>query len=137
MIYVGQAGAGTSTATLASRIVRNHINGSRRGSTFRRRIAAILETVPHRASDKAPLAKAQITQWIPAHLSLIAVEFNDRSRRMEFEDEALRRYDPPLNLMGMAASDARARLLSLADCGTILGTRVVATPGVAFRRARP
>lgn len=76
-----------------------------------------MEAVPHRASDEAPLAEAQITQWIRGHLSVVAVEFNDRSRLMELEDEALRRYDPPLNLMGMAASEARARLRSLRAAG--------------------
>jgi|GEM_PF-5667969 len=70
MIYVGQPGSGTSTATLKTRIILNHINGSRRGSTFRRTIAAILKAAPSRDPVAAPITEAQITAWIRNHLSV-------------------------------------------------------------------
>lgn len=110
MIYIGQAGAGTSGATLASRIRRNHIGGPRRGSTFRRTMAAILDAA---SVGKEPLTEAELTVWIQEHLSVLTVAFDDRNRLLELEDAALRRYDPPLNLMGMVRSDARSRLRAL------------------------
>lgn len=114
LVYVGQAGAGTS-ATLASRILRNHITGSMRRSTFRRTVGAVLQT------DRGgrPQTEDDVTTWIRTHLSVVAVPVHERRLIADVEEAALRHYDPPLNLKGMRRSDARARLSALRAAITV------------------
>lgn len=114
LVYVGQAGAGTS-ATLASRILGNHITGSMRRSTFRRTVGAILQADRADRGDRWPgqPTEDEVTLWIRKHLLVVAVPVHDRSLVADAEEAALRHYDPPLNLRGMQRSAPRARLTAL------------------------
>jgi len=111
LLYVGQAGAGRSTATLASRVQRNHLGGRRRRSTFRRTLVAVLAGV--RGCRPADLTEDDLTAWMVEHLSVATVVSDDRSALHRLEAQALRRFDPPLNLMGMPPSPLRVRLRAL------------------------
>lgn len=116
LIYIGQAGAGSSTRSLWARIAGNHISGTVRTSTFRFTLTAILA---REGSSIAPSdggvrpTDAQVTEWIKEHLSVLVVPVDDRLMVNELEGLALRRYDPPLNLQGMPPTAGRRRLSAL------------------------
>lgn len=111
LVYAGQAGAGTSSATLASRIGRNHIGGTITRSTFRMTLASLLAgRLGLRDDGGRQLAgdgEARLTAWIRQHLSLAIVAAPDRARLAALEDAVLERLDPPLNLQGMAPTNLR------------------------------
>lgn len=72
LIYAGQAGAGTSSATLRSRVRGNHLGGNVGGSTFRLTLASILASRlglsrgPGRAL--AGDGEAILSSWMRGHL---------------------------------------------------------------------
>jgi hypothetical protein len=117
LIYAGQTGAGQSSATLGSRIGRNHISGNIRGSTFRWTIASVLQvalglsTTGYRSLDLS--SESILTRWIRDHLAVSAVGIADRSTILATEHEVLRELDPPLNLQGMPPTMLRLRLSQL------------------------
>ena len=122
-IYVGQAGAtrwpsGTkSTATLKSRIRRNHIQGNLSSSTFRHTISAILrEPLNLRLTEPGKLALAdnrRVSGWIESHLRVVIVPWQDRDSLERIEQAVLDTLEPPLNLRGRPASVLRRCLTKL------------------------
>lgn len=111
LLYAGKAGghrleANPSTATLWGRVVGNHLRGNVRSSTFRQSLAAILDAAGLPASEE------QLTSWMLAHLSVVAVPVasEDVAR---LEDELVGRAQPSLNLMGLPRDDARTALSRL------------------------
>jgi hypothetical protein len=117
LIYAGQAGAGSSAATLGSRLRRNHIGGNTRGSTLRFALACILTAKLglRRTGGRTiePAGEVQLTDWMYRHLAVAVVPTPDRLRLGQLELEVLARLDPPLNLSHMTTSAIRQRLSSL------------------------
>jgi hypothetical protein len=119
-IYAGQAGAtawpsGTpSSATLASRISTQHLGGNIYGSTFRRTLAGCLASAlglkPTGPKRLTRSDEAHLSAWIRDHLSLAVHPYPDRDALEDLELRVLTRLDPPLNLRGMATSEARIAL---------------------------
>lgn len=120
LIYAGQTGADSAVAqlprvaTLAGRTGRQHLRGRITASTFRLTLTASLAgefgltfSAP---AALTPASSAALTAWMHAHLSLICVPVADRAAVAVLERDLLRRLDPPLNLMGMAATPLRAAL---------------------------
>lgn len=124
LVYAGQAGAGTSTATLRTRISGNHRSGTIRGSTFRRTLAALLagdlglrRDGPDRLADDG---EVRLSAWMREHLQIAVAPWDDRSSLGHLEDLVLDRLDPPLNLQGMRPSPVRlalSRLRAARDVG--------------------
>lgn len=123
LIYAGQAGATrwpsgtTSTATLATRIRGNHINGNASSSTFRLTISAgLLDPLrltvaqPGRLTSESNRA---VSEWVKAHLRVAVVACDDRDRLGKIESAVLEVLDPPLNLDGRPATESRAVLSAL------------------------
>ena len=108
-VMAGQAGADSarvgraSDATLRSRIGRNHLAGGVNSSTWRRTLQAVL----------AASSPAQLTSWMHAHLTLIAVPVPDGGTLLTAERAVLEQLDPPLNLLGMPLSATRRALREL------------------------
>ncbi len=128
-IYVGEAGATkwpsgkTGRATLASRIGRNHLRGSIRGSTFRLTLASVLvdslglsSTGPKHLSRES---EAALSAWVVDHLEVAVHPFVERDALKHLEDEVLDALDPPLNLDGRPPSPVRARLSELRKVLTV------------------
>lgn len=115
LIYTGQAGATRwpsgkrSRNTLWSRIVGMHLGGSAEFSTFRRSLAAILSSVLGLVTEDDP----RLSEWIEAHLRVIAVPVPDADRLGEIEAAVLAVLDPPLNLRGRQPTAIRRRLSDL------------------------
>ena len=123
LVYAGQAGATrwpsglASTATLASRIRGNHINGNASSSTFRLTVSALLldplglkVAKPGRLTSESNRA---VSEWVKAHLRVAVVACDDRDTLGKIEDAVLELLDPPLNLDGRPATESRALLSSL------------------------
>ncbi|WP_396912038.1 GIY-YIG nuclease family protein [Mycolicibacterium sp.] len=118
LIYVGQAGAtkhrsgASSSATLASRIGRQHIRGNARSSTFRLTISSLLiQTLglTRAAGGKLDaVSNARVSAWIAAHLRVAIAPVDDRDGLAELEKEVVTYLDPPLNLAHCRPSEARA-----------------------------
>lgn len=117
LIYAGQAGAGTSSATLGSRIRRNHLSGDTYGSTFRFTLASALlrplslETLGGRRMTRD--GEDRLSTWMRAHLSVSVIGSQDRDGLDAFETSVLELLDPPLNLAKRPATAARQRLTEL------------------------
>src|SRR3954447_22287175 len=92
LIYVGQAGAGLSAATLSSRIYDKHLHGNVRVSTFRFTLASALNDplalrwIGARQMD-AP-SEAALTDWMTQHLTVAVVAIPDRLAFVDFEDKS-------------------------------------------------
>lgn len=114
LIYGGQAGAGSSLATLRSRIGGNHIGGNIYGSTFRLTLASALiatlglEPVGGRRMTAA--SEARLSTWMLEHLSLAINHFEERLALAAHESEVLTLLDPPLNLSKVGPTSVRATL---------------------------
>lgn len=114
LIYGGQAGAGSSTATLGSRIGGNHLGGNTYGSTFRLTLAAALsepldlEPVGGRRMTRS--SEARLTAWMLEHLSIAIDAFENRLELSGHESAVLAVLDPPLNLSKVAPTPLRAAL---------------------------
>lgn len=115
LIYAGLAGATRwpsgrrSTNTLWSRITGMHLGGRHEFSTFRRSLGSILTS----ARGKATIDEEALTAWMHAHLTVIAVPFDDADTLGHLEGDVLSRLDPPLNLQGMITTPTRRRLKEL------------------------
>ena len=105
LIYAGQAGATRwpsgrrSTATLASRIRGNHINGNASSSTFRLTVSALLlrpigleVASPGRLT---PDANRVVSDWIKTHLQVAVVAYDARDFLGPIEATLLDVLDPP------------------------------------------
>ena len=123
LVYAGQAGATrwpsgtTSTATLASRIRGNHINGNASSSTFRLTLSALLLDPLGLAVLKpgrlTPEDNRVVSGWIKKHLQVAIVAYDDRDSLGRIEAAVLDILDPPLNLEGRPSTSPRRRLTSL------------------------
>lgn len=114
LIYAGQAGAGSSTATLRSRVRGNHLGGTITGSTFRMTLASVL-VGPLGLVDGGGRAlegdgEARLSAWMRTHLSIAVAPVADRLLVARLEPAVLARLDPPLNLQGMPSSPVREAL---------------------------
>lgn len=120
LLYVGQAGATKwpsgrrSNATLARRIVRQHIRGNARSSTFRRTISALLldrlSLIVAAGGRLDRPSNARVSAWIAEHLTVGIAPFDDRDSLGRIERLVLDEIDPPLNLGQCVPSEARSRL---------------------------
>ena len=142
LIYAGQAGAGTSRATLGSRIRGNHLGSDIYGSTFRLTLASALRTrlrlEPIGGGHMNRDGEARLTGWMQQHLMVSVVPYPDRPGLGAFETVVLARLDPPLNIAKRPATPVRTKLTSLRRTFSRSGTRVPAagrTPPPSARRA--
>jgi len=121
LIYVGQAGAGKSNATLKSRILKQHIGGSPRDSTFRHTISAILfgslksSLLPEKPGKLKLLPEHNqwVSEWIKKHLRVAIVPWEDRDSLKCIEKEVLKEIHPPFNLKGTPRTDIQKRIKDL------------------------
>jgi hypothetical protein len=123
LVYAGQAGATRwpsgkkSTATLASRIRSNHINGNASSSTFRLTLSALLlEPLNLQVAKRgrlAPEANRAVSVWIKDHLRVAIVAFDCRETLGRIEAAVLDVLDPPLNIEGRPSAPWRSRLAQL------------------------
>ena len=123
LVYAGQAGAtrwpsGTrSSATLASRIRGNHINGNASSSTFRLTLSALLlrplGLTALNPGRLAPEDRKIVSVWIKDHLRVVIVPYDDRDSLGKVEDSVLDILDPPLNLEGRPTTGPRNLLTEL------------------------
>ena len=115
MIYAGLAGATRwpsgkpSSNTLWSRIAGMHLGKRHEFSTFRRTLGAVQA---HRQNSETVDEQA-LTQWMMAHLRVLAAPYEDADTLGRLETEVLRLLDPPLNLQGMPSTPVRLRLTEL------------------------
>lgn len=123
LLYVGQAGATKwpsgkrSSATLDSRIGRQHIRGNTRSSTFRRTLSALLlDRLSLVSAGDGRLdspSNAIVSAWIAEHLRVGIAPFDDRDSLGLVEKSVLDELDPPLNLGHCVPSDSREKLTAL------------------------
>lgn len=117
LIYAGQAGAGSSSATLASRIRGNHVAGNSYGSTLRLSVAAILRVqlglTPSGGRHMEPAGEVRLTDWMRNHLTVSLVAYPDRATLDQLETAVLDLLDPPLNIAKRPASALRRHLTGL------------------------
>ena len=123
LIYTGQAGATKwpsgkrSSATLASRIQGNHINGNASSSTFRLTVSAILMSpLQLRVAEPGrldPEDRRRVSDWIRKHLKVAIAAHVDRDSLKALEEQILKVLDPSLNLQGMRSTPIRSRLSDL------------------------
>ena len=111
LIYAGQAGATRwpsgrrSTNTLWGRLADMHLGARAEFSTFRLTLAAILQPHAGGAVDEVTL-----TDWMTAHLRVVAVPMPSGDPIDEIETEVLARLDPPLNLAKRPSTPLRRAL---------------------------
>lgn len=123
LIYVGQTGATStragklSSATLHSRICRNHLNGNIGSSTFRKTMsAALLKPLSLRLSKPNCLEKTSneaLSGWMREHLRIVVAPHSRRGQLAAVETAVLKRINPPLNLKGMPRTPTRTTLRTL------------------------
>jgi hypothetical protein len=115
LIYAGLAGATgwpsgkRSTNTLWSRIAGMHLGKRHEFSTFRRTLGA----VQAQRSGTVTVDEESLTEWMKAHLRVIAAPYEDADALGRLETDVLRLLDPPLNLQGMPPTPLRGRLTEL------------------------
>jgi len=123
LIYAGQAGAGSSSATLASRIRRNHLGGNIYGSTFRLTLASALlvplTLEPIGGRRMTSDGEDRLSAWMRAHLKISVVGYQDRLGLDAFETSVLELLDPPLNLAKRPSNVTRQRLTGLRRAFTV------------------
>jgi hypothetical protein len=123
LVYAGQTGATKwpsgrgSDATLAGRLLGQHARGAISASTFRLTLAALLrEQLGLRTAasgDLEPESNDRLTEWIAAHLCVIALPVDDRETLGVLEATVVAALDPPLNLEHVATTPWRRRLSEL------------------------
>jgi hypothetical protein len=117
LIYAGQAGAGTSSATIGSRMRGNHLGGDIYGSTFRLTLASALRSrlalQPTGGGHMSRDGEGRLTTWVHDHLAVAVIPYPDRARLDTLESVVLDRLDPPLNIAKRPPSPVRARLTDL------------------------
>jgi hypothetical protein len=141
LIYAGQAGAGSSSATLASRIRRNHFGGNIYGSTFRLTLASAL-LVPLRLQPiggrrMTSNGEVRLSAWMHAHLKVSVVGFQDRLELHAFETSVLELLDPPLNLAKRPRTAIRRRMTELRRAFTSGPTGRIEAKMTAIQPSRP
>lgn len=115
MIYAGQAGATRwpsgkkSTNTLWLRLAGMHLGKKATLSTFRLTLGSILS----QPLEWERLDESKLTEWMHAHLRVVAIPHPDAESLGVLEHGVLRLLDPPFNLMGMAKTDERRRISEL------------------------
>lgn len=117
LIYAGQAGAGKKNPTLGSRILKMHLWTKINFSTFRLSLASMLcdrlELSVVRSKALSIESESILTEWMKEHLSVRIFPLTDRAGIRQIERQVLLALDPPINLMGMPKTPARARLSKL------------------------
>jgi hypothetical protein len=114
LIYVGQTGAThkqsgkTSAATLASRLLGQHFDGSTKGSTFRLTIGSILS-----AALGGRATEVEISQWMSDHLHVVPWPSAAAGTLFSVERSVLGVIDPPLNLSEVPSNPLRTELTRL------------------------
>jgi hypothetical protein len=100
LIYAGLAGATPwpsgkpSTNTLWSRIPGMHLGKRHEFSTFRRTLGAIHA----QRSSSLAVDEEALTEWMKAHLRVLATPYEDADTLGRLETQVLRLLDPSLNL---------------------------------------
>lgn len=140
LVYAGQAGAGSSSATLGSRIGGNHLGGNIYGSTFRLTLASALRVPlslkPIGGRRMSHDGEARLSGWMRAHLKVSIVAYLNRQRLDSFETDLLELLDPPLNLAKRPPTPMRRRLTELRRAFTEGSTRRRSTT-TSSRPSRP
>jgi hypothetical protein len=117
LIYAGQAGAGSSHATLGSRIRGNHLGSDIYGSTFRLTLASALRTrlalEPIGGGHMSRDGEGRLTDWMRKHLMASVIAYPDRVGLDAFETVVLGRLDPPINLAKRPTTPVRRELTIL------------------------
>lgn len=114
LVYAGLAGAtrrggSTSSSTLWERIATMHL-GRRQGFlTLRWSLGSILAS----AHGLPAIDEVGLTQWMHAHLRVIAIPVDDPDILDDVETEILTELDPPLNLAKVSKTPLRTRLSAL------------------------
>ena len=111
LIYVGK-----TEQTLKRRVLRSHLRGSIRNSTFRKSLTAILKADPELAAQH-PVSDVRawrevLSDWMRQHLAVVIAPVKE-ARLAAAEQAALGRYDPPLNLQRTPSTPARTKLSEL------------------------
>ena len=115
LIYAGLAGATRwpsgkrSANTLRGRIATMHLGGDHRFSTFRFTLGSILAA----SMRWTVVDESALTEWMQAHLRVIAVPYEDADTLGSLESEVLIALDPPLNLSKVGRTLVRSRIASL------------------------
>jgi hypothetical protein len=122
-VYAGQTGATSwpsgkvPTSTLKSRIGRNHLRGTIRGSTFRLTLAAglgqALGLKPAGPRRLEPTSEETLSKWMRKHLEVVVHPFEYRDPLGDLEERLLRALDPLLNLDGRPETQIRISLRTL------------------------
>jgi hypothetical protein len=105
LLYVGIApNSPTSSATLRSRVISNHMRGNIAASTLRRTLAALLvkrlKLAPEKRGTKVVLPNdqnAKLSAWQDEHLRLTWFAY---PKPWEIEEDVIQELAPPLNLAG-------------------------------------
>lgn len=121
LIYAGQTGAGRATgpssATLLSRIGRNHLGGNTYGSTFRCTLASILgrqlRLKPTGGRRMESASEQKLSRWMLEHLSVAVLPHADPVVLSTFETDVLVELKPPLNLAKLSDPIVGPRLREL------------------------
>lgn len=126
LFYIGRAPRdSSSSATLKSRVVKNHLSGNTGASTFRLALASLLMEslgfTPQQTKTKSVLPNSQnkaLSKWQEEHLRLTWAEHD---QPWFIEDAVISRLKPPLNLAGNAShpfyselTQARAKFIEAA-----------------------
>ncbi|WP_460625298.1 DUF6884 domain-containing protein [Intrasporangium mesophilum] len=136
LIYAGLAGATRwpsgrrSQNTLWSRITGMHLGGRHEFSTFRRTLGSILA----HAHGSPTIDETALSQWMEAHLKVVAIPYKDADTLGRLEREVLEAIDPPLNLQGMDSSSVRRRITELRRPHSVGRRNVVTGSAVLTRR---
>lgn len=115
LIYAGLAGATRSrsgrksTNTLWGRIRGMHLGGRHQFSTFRLSLGSILAA----ARGETEIDEERLTDWMHAHLRVIALPVEDADALGGLETAVLAALTPPLNLAKLPKTRMRARLSEL------------------------
>ena len=137
LIYAGQAGAGTSKATLGSRIRGNHLGSDIYGSTFRLTLASALRgrlvLEPTGGGHMSRDGEGRLTAWMRQHLAVSVIAYPDRLGLGAFESVVLDRLDSPLNIAKCTPTPVRRQLTTLRRP---FSKRAVSEPTIK-PRARP
>jgi len=115
LLYVGIApGNASSSQTVRSRVIKNHLSGNLGSSTFRFTLAALLrETLqlhPEKRTTKLVLPSTenkQLSKWQEEHLQLTWCAYDTP---WLIEHEVIEEMEPPLNLAANSQHLFHARL---------------------------
>lgn len=114
LVYAGLAGAtrkggSTSSSTLWERIATMHLSRRHGFSTLRWSLGSILAN----AHGLPAIDEVGLTQWMHAHMRVVAIPVDDPDILDDLETEILTELDPPLNLAKVSKTPLRTRLSAL------------------------